>query len=269
MNTTQATTASHAIKGFVLDMDGVLHVGNAAIPGAATTLKLLRERGIPFRFITNTSTRSPDELQRAMAALGLQVAAAEIFSAVAATCRYLEQAGRPRCHLLVADSVKQCFLQFPQDDREPDFVVIGDIGERWHYAMLNDIFGMLMRGAKLVCMHRNRFWQTEQGLKMDIGAFVAGLEYASGKQALVIGKPSWDFFRLAVQALGLTAGEVAIVGDDIDTDIGGGQAAGLRGILVKTGKYREELVKQSAVQPDHVIASIADLPGLLTGSPYG
>ncbi|MDY6981883.1 MAG: TIGR01458 family HAD-type hydrolase [Pseudomonadota bacterium] len=257
MNTT------HPIKGLALDMDGVLHVGNQAMPGAAATLRVLRERGMPFRFITNTSTRSPDELQRAMATLGLDVSADEIFSAVTATCRYLEQSGRPRCHLLVADSVKHCFAQFPPDDREPEFVVIGDIGERWHYAMLNEIFGMLMRGAKLVCMHRNRFWQTEHGLKMDIGAFVAGLEYASGKQAVVIGKPSWDFFRLTVQALGLTAGEVAIVGDDIDTDIGGGQAAGLRGILVKTGKYREELVQQSSVQPDHVIASIADLPGLL------
>lgn len=257
MNTT------HPIRGFVLDMDGVLHVGNQAIPGAADTLRLLRERGIPFRFITNTSTRSPEELQRTMAAIGLEVGADEIFSAVAATCSYLAQAGRPRCHLLVADSVKDCFADFPQDDSEPDFVVIGDIGERWHYAMLNDVFRMLMRGARLVCMHRNRYWQTEQGLKMDIGAFVAGLEYVSGKEAVVIGKPSWDFFRLSVQSLGLTAGEVAIVGDDIETDIGGGQAAGLRGILVRTGKYREELVKLSSVEPDHVIASIAELPGLL------
>jgi HAD superfamily hydrolase (TIGR01458 family) len=256
-------TSTQAIRGLVLDMDGVLYIGDKPIPGAADTLRLLRARGIPFRFITNTSTRSPDELQRTMVGLGLDVGADEIFSAVAATCRYLEQAGNPRCHLLVADAVRDCFAQFPQDDHAPDFVVIGDIGERWHYTLLNEVFCMLMRGAKLVCMHRNRYWQTEQGLKMDIGAFVAGLEYVSGKQAIVIGKPSWDFFRLSVQALGLTAGEVAIVGDDIETDIGGGQAAGLRGILVRTGKYREELVKQSSVQPDHVIASIAELPGLL------
>lgn len=256
---------THPIRGFVLDMDGVLHVGNQAIPGAATTLRLLRERGVPFRFITNTSTRSPEDLQRTMGAIGLDVRADEIFSAVSATCSYLAQAGCPRCHLLVADSVKECFAEFPQDDNEPDFVVVGDIGERWHYAMLNDVFRMLMRGARLVCMHRNRYWQTEQGLKMDIGAFVAGLEYVTGKEAIVIGKPSWNFFRLSVQSLGLTAGEVAIVGDDIETDIGGGQAAGLRGILVRTGKYREEFVKQSAVEPDHVIASIAELPELLSG----
>jgi HAD superfamily hydrolase (TIGR01458 family) len=260
-------TTTQAIRGLVLDIDGVLHIGDKAVPGAADTLRQLRARGIPFRFITNTSTRSPEELQRTLVNLGLDVSADEIFSAVAATCSYLEQAGSPRCHVLVADGVRECFERFPQDNHEPDFVVIGDIGERWNYAMLNDAFGMLMRGAKLVCMHRNRYWQTDSGLRMDIGAFVAGLEYVTGKQAIVIGKPSWDFFRLSVQSLGLRAGEVAIVGDDIETDIGGGQAAGLRGILVRTGKYREELVLQSAVQPDHVIASIAQLPAFLAS--YG
>jgi ribonucleotide monophosphatase NagD (HAD superfamily) len=98
---------------------------------------------------------------------------------------------------------------------------------------------------------------------MDIGAFVAALEYATGKQAIVIGKPSWEFFRLTVTSLGLTAAKVAVIGDDVDSDVGGGQAAGLTGVLVQTGKYREEFVRQSSVRPDHVIASIADLPALL------
>ena len=251
------------IKGLVLDMDGVLYVDDAAIPGANTTLRVLRDKGIPLRFITNTSTRSPEELQRKMSALGLEVQASEIFSAVAATCQYLEQAGRPRCHLLVAEAVEACLEKFPRDDHSPDFVVIGDIGERWNYTLLNEVFCMLMRGARLVCMHRNKYWETAQGLKMDIGAFVAGLEYVSGKQAIVVGKPSWELFRLTVHSLGLTANKVAIVGDDIETDIGGGQAAGLQGILVRTGKYRDELVAQSPVRPDHVIASIAELPALL------
>lgn len=251
------------INGLVLDMDGVLYIDDAAIPGANATIRWLRENGRPFRFITNTSTRPPDELQHKMRALGLDVHDDEIFSAVSATCTYLEQAGTPRCHLLVADAVMECFEKFPRDDQRPDFVVVGDIGERWSYALLNEVFGMLMRGARLVCMHRNKYWETAQGLKMDIGAFVAGLEYVSGTQAIVIGKPSWDFFRLTVQSLGLTANKVAIVGDDIETDIGGGQAVGLRGILVKTGKYREELVSRSSVRPDHVIASIAELPALL------
>jgi HAD superfamily hydrolase (TIGR01458 family) len=251
------------IKGLVLDMDGVLYVGDTMVPGANTALRILREKGVPFRFVTNTSTRPPEELRRKMAALGLDVQDGEIFSAVSATCRYLEQAGNPRCHLVLGDAVKGCFAQFPEDSHSPQFVVVGDIGERWNYALLNDIFGMLMRGAELVCMHRNKYWETEQGLRMDIGAYVAGLEYVTGKPAVVIGKPSWDFFRLAVFSLGLTAAKVAIVGDDIDSDIGGGQAAGLTGVLVKTGKYREALVRQSAVRPDHVIASIADLPRLL------
>jgi HAD superfamily hydrolase (TIGR01458 family) len=253
----------HDIAGLVLDMDGVVYVGDTLIPGADTALRLLRDRNLPFRFITNTSTRPPEELLSKMQALGLDVRNDEIFSAVSATRRYLEQVGNPRCHLVVCDAVRACFAQFPEDSRNPEFVLVGDIGERWSYALLNDIFGMLMRGAQLVCMHRNRYWETEQGLRMDIGAFVAGLEYVSGKPAVVIGKPSWDFFRLAVLSLGLTAAKVAVVGDDIDSDIGGGQAVGLTGVLVKTGKYREALVRQSAVRPDYVIASIAELPALL------
>jgi HAD superfamily hydrolase (TIGR01458 family) len=251
------------IKGLVLDMDGVLYIGDTPVPRAAETLRALRQKGIPFRFITNTSTRSPEELQGKMAAFGFEARIEEIFSAVSATCRYLEQQGSPRCHLVVSDAVKSCFARFSDDSRKPEFVVVGDIGERWSYALLNDIFGMLMRGAQLVCMHRNKYWETEQGLHVDIGAFVAGLEYVTGKPATVIGKPSWDFFRLAVSSLGLTAARVAIVGDDIDSDIGGGQAAGLTGVLVKTGKYREALVEQSEVRPNHVIASIADVPALL------
>jgi HAD superfamily hydrolase (TIGR01458 family) len=256
---------SHAtdIKGVLLDMDGVLYIGDALVPGAEVAVRFLRDKAIPFRFITNTSTRPPEELQRKLAALGLDVRDGEIFSAVSATCRYIEQSSRQSCHLLVADAVRSCFAHFAENDHDPDFVVIGDIGERWNYTMLNEVFGMMMRGAQLVCIHRNRYWETEQGLRMDIGAFVAGLEYATGKQAIVIGKPSWDFFRLTVTSLGLTAAKVAIVGDDIESDVGGGQAAGLKGVLVQTGKYREELVRQSAVQPDHVIASIADLPALL------
>jgi HAD superfamily hydrolase (TIGR01458 family) len=163
----------------------------------------------------------------------------------------------------VRDSVKARFNQFDLNDVDPNYVVIGDIGAKWDYETLNQVFKMLMNGSKLICMHRNKYWQVEDGLRMDIGAFVAALEYVSSKKAIVIGKPAPAFFQMALGSLDLSAEQVAIVGDDIESDVGGGQAVNMQGVLVKTGKYREAIARQSSVHPDFLIDSIAELSGLL------
>jgi len=159
--------------------------------------------------------------------------------------------------------VKQDFAALPQSDTAPRFIVVGDIGEAWSYALLNEVFNNLMNGAKLIAVHKNRFWQTEHGLQLDIGAFIHGLEYASGSEAVIIGKPSPAFFQVALDDMGLTKDEVLLIGDDIDSDVGGAQEAGLRAILVRTGKYRQAYAEASAINPDFIIDSIADLPALL------
>lgn len=252
-----------AIKGLLLDLDGVLYVDGAAVDGAPEAIAALRQRRLPLRFITNTSTAPPEALLHKLAAFGIAAQPHEIFSAITATVQYLRRFGSPSLHLVVQDAVKPAFAGFPLDARQPDFVVLADIGAAWSYALLDDVFNILMRGARLICVHRNKYWQTADGLHMDIGAFVAGLEYVTGAQALVMGKPSVDFFRQALDSLQLPAGQVAIVGDDVEVDIGGGQAAGLQGILVRTGKYREALVRQSGVTPQQILPSIAALPDLL------
>lgn len=257
------TQASQTPQGLLLDMDGVFYVGDTLLEGARETLTKLRQQEIPFRFITNTTTRSPASLLEKLHTLGLPAEEGDLFTAITATRDYLKRRGRPVCHFLVRDAIRPCFSEFDQNDHDPDYVIIGDIGAAWDYDTLNALFNMLMRGARLLCMHRNRYWQDDEGLRMDIGAFVAALEYVTGQQAVVIGKPSPAFFQTALASLGLPAESVAIVGDDIESDIGGGQSAGLQGILVKTGKYREELVKRSSVRPDTVIDSIAGLPDFL------
>ena len=251
------------LEGLVLDMDGVFYVGDKLLDGATETLQALREKDLPFRFITNTTTRSPDELVEKLERLGLDAHRDEIFIAVSATVEYLQQRGKPSVYLLVRDSVRACFSDFKHNDKDPDFVVIGDIGASWDYETLNRVFKMLMNGSKLICMHRNKYFQAEEGLRMDIGAFVAALEYVSDKKAIVIGKPAPAFFQMVLSSLGLPAQKVAIVGDDIESDVGGGQAVGMQGILVKTGKYREEIARKSSVQPDQLIESIAALADIL------
>lgn len=251
------------IRGLLLDMDGVIYVGGKTIKGAIETLDYLRGHGIPFKFITNTTTRTPKELIAKLECMGIRVNENEIFTAVSATLQYLKARGNPSCYLLLREGIKPLFKEFKEDSTTPDYVVIGDIGASWNYENLNAVFNMLMRGSSLICMHRNKYWQGEQGLQMDIGAFVAALEYVSGKDALVIGKPASAFFQEAIESLGLDRSQVAIVGDDIDSDIGGGQASRITAVLVQTGKYRESYAARSSVKPDFTIDSIASLPALL------
>ncbi|MCB1670988.1 MAG: TIGR01458 family HAD-type hydrolase [Gammaproteobacteria bacterium] len=256
------------IRGVLFDLDGVLYVGDQVIDGAAETLQWLKRNGIPFRFITNTSTRTASAVADKLQGLGFDIDAAQIFSAVSATRDYLARQGSPTVHLLIRDSARTEFSEFDQTDSVPDYVIVGDIGAAWDYRLLNRVFNELMAGAELIAMHMNKYWQTEQGLQMDIGAFVAGLEFVTGKHATIIGKPSEEFFHLAVANMGLEPHQVLVVGDDIENDVGGAQAAGLSGVLVRTGKYREEFARRSEISPNAVIDSIADLPGLLS-SPSG
>lgn len=251
------------LEGILFDLDGVLYVSQQPVAGAREALEEIRALGLKRRFITNTSTLSRRSLHRKLADLGFNIAMEEIISAPQAAIFYLRQFIEPTCHLLLADDVKRDFREFQQSDSHADFIVIGDIGAAWSYALMNRAFQLLIDGSKLLAIHKNRFWQTEQGLQMDIGGFVAALEYASGKQAVLIGKPAKDFFDMAINDIALPPQRVAIVGDDIDSDIGGGQAAGMSGILVKTGKYRKQYVRASKIKPDLSIASIADLPALL------
>ncbi len=252
-----------SVKGILFDLDGVLYIGSQAIEGAIEAVRKIQASHIQCRFVTNTSTLSLTSLQQKINALGFSIPADQIISAPQATYLYLKRQQNPVCRLLLAKDVKQNFEEFDQVGQRVDYIVIGDIGDTWSYPLLNQAFNDLMHGAKLIAIHKNRFWQTEHGLQMDIGGFVEALEYASGVKAMIIGKPSPDFFQIALDDMGLKPAEAAIIGDDIDADVGGGQQVGLKGIMVKTGKYRQSYAEASAIKPQLTIDSIADLPRML------
>jgi HAD superfamily hydrolase (TIGR01458 family) len=253
-----------AIRGLLFDLDGVLYVGSRVIEGAIDAVERIRASGIQCRFVTNTSTLSLDTLLRKINSMGFSISRQELISAPQAALLFLKQQHDPVCRFLLSEDVKQDFVEFRQSDTDAGYILVGDIGDSWSYRLLNEIFNCLMKGAQLIAIHKNRFWQTTSGLQMDIGGFVDALEYASNTTAKIIGKPSADFFDIALGTMGLAAAEVAIVGDDIDADVGGGQRAGITGILVKTGKYREGYAAASRIRPDMIIDSIRDLPGVLT-----
>lgn len=252
----------HTIHAFLIDLDGVLYNDDQPIPGAKEAIAHLRAQGIPFRFITNTTMRSRASLQHKLASFGFEVSENEIFNAPYAAAQYLRNQGQPRVFLLLKEDAHRDFAGLDITADHPDFVVVGDMGEEYNFAILNRAFRLIMDGAEIVALQRNRYWRTTDGLSLDAGPFVVALEYATGKQAIVVGKPTAAYFHLAVDDIGLPAGRMAMIGDDIEVDVAGAQRAGLKGILVKTGKFRENDL-QLGITPDLVIDSIADLVRLV------
>jgi HAD superfamily hydrolase (TIGR01458 family) len=247
-----------ALRGLLSDMDGVWFVENTPVPGAAEALARLRERTMPLRLITNTTTRTRSQLAGKMRRMGFDVAEDEIVSPPRAAVRLLRARGVRRARLVVCDAIRGEFAEF-EAPGHPEVIVIGDIGNRWSYDLMSELFREVLDGAEVVALHKGRYWQVDDGLALDIGAFVAGLEYATGRPATVVGKPSPELFRAALADLQLSPHEVAMIGDDVHHDVAGAQAAGIRGVLVKTGKYRDTLVERAGVTPDLTIASVAVL----------
>jgi len=223
------------LRGVLLDIDGVLYVGDRPLPGADAALARLRASGLPVRFVTNTTRRSRRAIRERLAAMGFAVADDELFTPAAAARARLE-AERRAPYLLIHPGLAEDFAGLPADG--DDAVVVGDAGEGFSYDALNRAFRLVMAGAPLLALAANRYFQEANGLSLDAGPFVAALEYATGATAEVLGKPARGFFAAAVAGLGCRPGEVAMVGDDVEADVNGGIAAGLVGILVETGKYR-------------------------------
>ncbi len=251
------------VEGLLFDLDGVMYVSGKAIDGAADAIRHVRARGLPCRFVTNTTTQSLASLHARLKALGLPIERGELVTAASAGVLYLRRMKRPVCYFVLEPDTLRDYAEFPTSDRDPEVVVIGDYGHQWDFALINRVFRLLMNGADLVALHKGRYFQVSDGLEIDTGAFVTGLEYASGKTAAVIGKPQATFFELALADMGLTPRQAVMIGDDILSDVGGAQNAGLRGVLVRTGKYREAVAAASPIKPDAVIDSVADLLHLL------
>jgi HAD superfamily hydrolase (TIGR01458 family) len=248
-----------SIKGLLLDLDGTLYTENRPIEGAREALIRLQAAGIPYRYVTNTTRKPRREVVARLDNMGFPVREELVFTP--ATAANVKLRGRA-CYPLVAEALFEDLDRLRFDSASPEYVLVGDLGEGFTYVRLDGAFRRLMGGAKLVALQKNRYWEREDGLSLDAGPFVAALEYASGKTATVIGKPEAPFFEAALAELGLEAREVAMVGDDAETDVAGAQIAGLRGVQVKTGKYRTRVPIRGS-EPDLVLDSVAGLPEAL------
>ncbi|MFH8656170.1 HAD-IIA family hydrolase [Streptomyces afghaniensis] len=261
-----------SVRAVLVDIDGVLTVSWRPLPGAVEALREIRAAGLAVLLVTNTTSRTRGSIAGTLADAGFPVSAEDILTAPAATAAHLaEHSPGARCALLNSGDIAEdldgvTVVDAADSSAVPDVVLIGGAGPEFGYAALDRAFGHLQRGARLVAMHRNLYWRTAERLRLDSGAFLAGLEQAARVEAEITGKPARAFFEAALARLGAGAGEALMVGDDIESDVLAAQRAGITGVLVRTGKFQPEDLRAADGTPDHVIDSFAELPALLRGS---
>jgi HAD superfamily hydrolase (TIGR01458 family) len=253
------------IKGFLIDLDGVMYTGENLVPGSDDAIHFLKESGYAYRFVSNTTRKSRHTIAEKLSRMGLEIPEEYIFTPPVAAVTYMKKTGKHRFHLIITGDADRDFpLPTPQNSHDGvDYVILGDAGDEITYASLNAAFRDMMEGAELIALERDRFWMAHDGLALSAGPFVTALEFATGKKAVLMGKPSRDFFHLALNDMELNREQVVMIGDDIQTDIGGAQNAGMRGVLVRTGKYREEIVCRSGIRPDLTIPSVSHIHEVL------
>jgi HAD superfamily hydrolase (TIGR01458 family) len=248
---------SSDVRGLLVDIDGTLLDGERPVPGAPETLARLAARGVRVRLLTNTSRRGRAATGAALRVAGFAVDDDAILTPARLARRMMLASGAERAALFVTADARGDFDGIEDDRDAPGWLVLGDLGAGFTHATLSEAMRLVRAGARLVALHRNTWWTPPGGRPvLDVGAYVAALETATGAAAVLVGKPARPFFALALEEIGLPASEVAVVGDDVEADAGGAIAAGCRAILVLTGKYRAGHPVPAGVR---VVASIADL----------
>jgi NagD protein len=251
--------------GYLIDMDGVLYRGSALIPGADLFIDQLRERDIPFRFLTNNSQRTRRDVVAKLARMGVTVNEEHVFTCAMATARFLADQRPAGTAFVIGEGGLLTALHangYAIVDHEPDYVVVGE-GRTFNLELVEAAVRMILGGAKLIATNLDPSCPTDGGVRPGCGAMAAMLEAATGVRAFSVGKPSPVMMRAARKELGLTTDETTMIGDTMDTDILGGVQLGFRTVLVLTGGTKAEEVNQYAYQPDLVVSSLAEFSTLL------
>jgi HAD superfamily hydrolase (TIGR01458 family) len=260
------------LRAILFDMDGVLYNSDTPIRGAAEALARVSGEGIPHLFVTNTTSQPRVALRDKLARFGIEASMEQILTPPVAAAHWLGTRADLRVALFVTKATQGEFvglhLLSPDAEVGADAVVIGDLADAWDFATLNRAFRLLQSNpaAQLIALGGTKFWQGPTGLQLDVAPFTAALECASGREALVFGKPSREFYDAAVALLGVPANETLMIGDDIEVDIAGAQQAGLQAALVQTGKFRPGQLN-GRIAPDYLLTSVETVPSLFGYSP--
>lgn len=251
--------------GFLIDMDGVLYRGTELISGAERFIRELRDRDIPFRFLTNNSQRTRRDVATRLVRLGLDVEEEHVFTSAMSTARYLAQQKPGGTAYVIGEGGLLTALHqhgYAVVDHDPDYVVVGE-GRTLNLEMVEAAVRMILGGAKLIATNLDPNCPTANGTRPGCGAFVALLETATGTKAFSVGKPSPVMMRAARKELGLTTDQTTMIGDTMETDILGGVQLGFHTVLVLSGGTRAEELPRYPYQPETVVPSLAELADLM------
>jgi phospholysine phosphohistidine inorganic pyrophosphate phosphatase len=253
-----------ALQALLIDIDGTLLTGTSdPMPGAREAMAAVREADIPYLLATNTTRMPVRDIGSRLAHAGIPVPQDRILSASKAAAEWLLSQGAESALLLLPPACREDFSGVDLDAPEPDYVVVGDLGNGWTFDALQLAFRALLDGAGLVAIQKNRYWNPGGGPTLDAGPFVAALEYAAATEATLVGKPSQAFFATALARLGAEPKSSVMIGDSLVNDVAGAQAAGLRGILVRAGGGDPAQADWGEVRPDAVLETMEELPRLL------
>lgn len=259
------------IRAVLFDLDGVLYNGEEPIPGAADAVEQVRRSGVASQFVTNTTSRPRSALVTKLAKFGVKVALDDILTPPVAAAAWIRSRADGTAALFVPEGTRAEFVGLEATDNQEAvrYVVIGDLGRAWDYQRLNAAFRLLHGHPerRLIALGLTRFWQSSDGANLDVAPFVAALECATGCTAVVMGKPSKEFFLQAASRLDVAPEELLMIGDDLRVDVLGAQRTGLRSALVRTGKFRPSDL-DGDVCPDWVLDSVCDLPALLSNGDH-
>ncbi len=247
------------IKALLCDLDGTVYFKNEEIKGANDTITYLRNKSMTMRFLTNTDSKPCKTILGNVRSFGLDISLEEVHTPVSSAIKLMNSQKDKSFYPLVSKEVLPEFEGMNIREDKVDYVIIGDFRERVSYDSLNKAFKLIANGAEIIALQKGKYFLNNEGKNLDTGAFVKLFEFASDKEARVLGKPNRDFFKTILDELSLLPEQVAIIGDDISTDILGAKQLGAISILVKTGKYDENVVKNSGIEPDLVLDSFVDL----------
>ena len=248
------------IKGILIDLEGVLYLGDKVIEGAIDTIKKINSKNIKIRYLTNTTTVPKKNIFSKLKNFNIPVQENEIFSPVIAAKNYLNNRNISNIYLMTNDVLKNDFSNFIIDEIKAQAIVVGDIFKEFNWEKLNKSFQIVNNNnAIIIALHKNRYCLRDGEISLDLGPFVQALEYATSTEAIIMGKPEKNFFDLAINDMQLNNDQVLMIGDDIISDIQGSKRNNIFSIQVKTGKYQIKDESDQYIQPDLRIKSIKEL----------
>jgi HAD superfamily hydrolase (TIGR01450 family) len=255
-----------SLRVFFFDLDGVLSVGKARprYLGGREIVKRLKESGRKTFVLTNDSTQVREEVHRNLAELGFVFDIDEILTSSYLTARYLtHKFGKASFYLIGEDGLRRELEAAGHHESDRPQVVVAGLDRQLSYDKLNEALRFLREGAGLVGSYGGAVYMSARGPALSAGPIVKALEFASGKKAVLIGKPSPRMFQLALQLANAKPSRAVMIGDQIETDIIGARRAGVHTILVLTGVENREGIARSKIKPDAVIENVDALGALL------